>query len=538
MIRLLIILTISSICFLKSKAQRLPEPINSKDQEISAAMLPDSSILVARGTIDNYEVKRFVYNGIEWVSSPNQLTTLINSVIYHDSHVHFRFSNDFTKMILMLHGKNEHHIYLTEQQPTGEWSLFRDIIDPGDYSYFNFTPSFSYDNSVLYLSDNAKKSNIIWRYTDTKDFSKKTEHIFDEFGGILDVIGIDNQSVLVLGALKSEKHMRWFYLKQLVNGQWSVPYGVKSIDQEPFALSITPFNDIMLYASWEEGDLYLMETPDIVKTALTAIQNRSPAESIQIVAERNQEPLENKSNIVKPNGSYHALLIGNSNYQDDALDLEKPHEDIIKLKSVLENNYSFDTDNIVVLENASREVIFSTLYQLRTQLTTNDNLLIFYAGHGFWDEQVAQGYWWPVDADKDNPSNWLSNSDLREQIRGINSAHTLLISDACFSGGIFKTRGGEDIRKASTDIKLLYRMPSRRAITSGTLSTVPDNSVFFNYLIKYLEDNERDFLPASELFTQVRRSVLNNSLTVPQDGVIMDTGDEGGDFIFIRKDRK
>ena len=136
---------------------------------------------------------------------------------------------------------------------------------------------------------------------------------------------------------------------------------------------------------------------------------------------------------------------------------------------------------------------------------------------------------------RNNPANWLSNSDLREQIRGINTAHTLLISDACFSGGIFKSRGGDEIRKASIDVQLLYRMPSRRAMTSGTMSTVPDNSVFFKYLVKYLKENDNKFLSASELFALVRKSVLNNSLVVPQDGVIMDTGDEGGDFIFIRK---
>ena len=231
-------------------------------------------------------------------------------------------------------------------------------------------------------------------------------------------------------------------------------------------------------------------------------------------------------------------MIGNSDYKIDNLDLDKPVEDVYKLKQVLNENYVFDKSNIVTLTNANRNQIFQAFYELRQTLNKDDNLLIFYAGHGFWDKDVSQGYWWPSDAQPDNPANWLSNSDLREQIRGINTAHTLLISDACFSGGIFKTRGAEDIRKASLDIQLLYRMPSRRAMTSGTLSTVPDNSIFFKYLVNFLEKNKEKYMSSGELFTSVRRSVLNNSLTVPQDGVIMNTGDEGGDFIFIRKDRK
>jgi uncharacterized caspase-like protein len=234
-------------------------------------------------------------------------------------------------------------------------------------------------------------------------------------------------------------------------------------------------------------------------------------------------------------GSYHALLIGNDDYVVDGLDLDQPGKDVKRLKEILVNAYTFDEENVHVLINASRSDIFNALYKLRESLTRADNLLIFYAGHGYWDDRVQQGYWWPVDASKENPSNWLSNSDLREQIRGLSTAHTLLISDACFSGGIFKTRGTEDLRNASADIQLLYRMPSRRAITSGTLSTVPDKSVFFRYLSKYLEENEFKYLASAELFHAVRKSVLNNSVTVPQDGVIMDSGDEGGDFIFIKR---
>jgi len=172
---------------------------------------------------------------------------------------------------------------------------------------------------------------------------------------------------------------------------------------------------------------------------------------------------------------------------------------------------------------------------LRTRVTVNDNLLLFYAGHGFWDESIKQGYWWPKDATTNDPSNWLSNSDLREQLRGINSAHTLLVSDACFSGGIFRTRDASAIKSASIDYQMLYKMPSRRAITSGTLTAVPDRSVFVEYLIKRLKENKEQFLPSQQLFGSLRLAVINNSATVPQEGVIAETGDEGGDFIFIKK---
>jgi Caspase domain len=251
--------------------------------------------------------------------------------------------------------------------------------------------------------------------------------------------------------------------------------------------------------------------------------------------QRNLVNTEMKSELVKPSGKYFGLLIGVSQYQDSKLNLEKPVRDAQQLADLLTNQYSFDKKDVTMLSNPTRQEIMSELYKLRSVITPNDNLLIFFAGHGFWDESIKQGYWWPKDAQSSNPSFWLSNSDLREQIRGINSAHTLLISDACFSGGIFKTRDAGDITKAPIDIQVLYKTKSRRAITSGNLSAVPDRSIFFEYLTNKLLANEDKFMPAQKLFYSLKTAVIHNSLNIPQEGVITEAGDEGGDFIFIRK---
>lgn len=236
-------------------------------------------------------------------------------------------------------------------------------------------------------------------------------------------------------------------------------------------------------------------------------------------------------------GNYYALLIGVSKYSDNRLDLDRPVNDAQRLGEVLRRCYSFSDSSVTVLMNPTRQQIIVALFRLRKVLTSNDNLLIFYAGHGYWDEDARQGYWWARDAAANDPSNWLSNSDVREQIRSIKSAHTLLISDACFSGGIFRSRSASAVVNASLDIQMLYRLPSRRAITSGTMTTVPDNSVFFDYLVQRLEQNQEPFLTSQQLFDSFRQAVINNSLVVPQDGVIAEAGDEGGDFVFVRKDK-
>ena len=72
-------------------------------------------------------------------------------------------------------------------------------------------------------------------------------------------------------------------------------------------------------------------------------------------------------------------------------------------------------------------------------------------------------------------------------------------------------------------------------MTSGNLSAVPDKSVFLEQLLKKLDENEDEYLPAVELYTRIYGPVTNNSTTHPVYGVIQGAGDEGGDFIFVRK---
>ena len=78
-------------------------------------------------------------------------------------------------------------------------------------------------------------------------------------------------------------------------------------------------------------------------------------------------------------------------------------------------------------------------------------------------------------------------------------------------------------------------MPSRKAMTSGTLTEVPDQSAFLKYLIDRLRNNSEKYLSSEQLFSNIRIAVINNSNAIPQFGEIKDVGDEGGDFIFILK---
>jgi hypothetical protein len=232
---------------------------------------------------------------------------------------------------------------------------------------------------------------------------------------------------------------------------------------------------------------------------------------------------------------YYALVIGVNEYEDGSINnLDNPIRDARQLYNVLLSGYTFEEENVIFLDNARREEIIRALDELTLRVTTEDNLLIFYAGHGWWDEYAGNGYWLPSDASRENKAQWIRNSALVDYLEEIRSRHTLLIADACFGGAIFNTRTA--FRDADQKaIEKLYELPSRKAMTSGTLTEVPDRSAFIRYLIERLENNPEKYLSSEQLFSSFRIAVINNSDVVPQYGEIRNAGDQGGDFIFIRR---
>jgi hypothetical protein len=185
-----------------------------------------------------------------------------------------------------------------------------------------------------------------------------------------------------------------------------------------------------------------------------------------------------------------------------------------------------------MLADPTKDEIIDKLAYLQERLGEKDNLLIFYAGHGIVKNEV--GYWLPADANKETRSTWFSNAELRDYVNGMKSKHVLIVADACFSGSILS---GSYRDVTDFACQQMGQIPSRRAMTSGANTVVPDDSVFFKYLLKRLEDNTAECFTAEDLYSKVKPAVINNSPNqqIPQFGVLPQAGDEGGNFIFKRK---
>jgi uncharacterized caspase-like protein len=232
-------------------------------------------------------------------------------------------------------------------------------------------------------------------------------------------------------------------------------------------------------------------------------------------------------------GRYHALVIGNDRYQH-IQPLRSARRDARRLEAVLRTDYGFATR---LLEDATRDEILGALTEYRRTLGPGDNLVVYYAGHGWVDKDEDEGYWLPVDARSDDPVRWLSNSTLTSTIRAMRAKHVLVIADSCFSGKL--TRGVNPAIRTRDYLARMAQRQARTALTSGGLEPVLDSggqaghSVFATALFKALAANE-GVIDMSQMFSFIRREVALHAEQFPEYGDIRQAGHDGGDFLFVR----
>ena len=113
-------------------------------------------------------------------------------------------------------------------------------------------------------------------------------------------------------------------------------------------------------------------------------------------------------------GTYHALIIGINEYQQWP-QLRTAVKDATVLSQVLVERYGFDKDRVILRTDAAatRRQITADIRALATSMKPDDNLLVYFAGHGQLDDLTGDGYWIPVEGEAGNPSSWIANSYLK-----------------------------------------------------------------------------------------------------------------------------
>ncbi|PKN27959.1 MAG: hypothetical protein CVU64_15010 [Deltaproteobacteria bacterium HGW-Deltaproteobacteria-21] len=175
-------------------------------------------------------------------------------------------------------------------------------------------------------------------------------------------------------------------------------------------------------------------------------------------------------------GVNHAILIGISQYEKWE-PLKSPAKDAEEVGRILISKYNFKKENVVLLtdntkESPTRANILNHLDRNFRELTPSDNLLIFYTGHSYEDEN-GETYWVPRDGEKSTKLTWLRHTEICREFFAspdLKAKNLCIISDSAFSNKLFvpkMTRITLDDLRYEEKICERSTKPSREVIAFG-----------------------------------------------------------------------
>ena len=246
-------------------------------------------------------------------------------------------------------------------------------------------------------------------------------------------------------------------------------------------------------------------------------------------------------------GRYFAVVIGNNSYRDPAYPtLTSAANDANAVAAMLRERYGYDASLVL---NGGRLEILTALNEMREKLRPEDNLLVYYAGHGEIDAR-GQGYWVPSDGAANAEKTWISNAAISDILNTIPARHVLVVADSCYSGTMTRasvpTFDAGSMAPGQWDgwVKAMADGRSRTALTSGGVQPVPDtgsgrHSYFARAFLNVLQDNNR-LLEGQRLFREVSTALALGAIDapvpqVPQYSPIRYAGHESGEFFFLPK---
>jgi hypothetical protein len=237
-----------------------------------------------------------------------------------------------------------------------------------------------------------------------------------------------------------------------------------------------------------------------------------------------------------------ALIFATDKY-DNWKALVNPIFDAGTIANDLQKTYGF---NVEIVENPNQSQVLDKLREYAEKKYGDlDQLFVFFAGHGFYDETFKEGFVVTRESLPDDPgrNSYLRHSVLRSTINNNPCPHIFLVMDVCFGGTFDDTSGAraldDEPYRAPSQSEIITRklkFKTRKYLTSGGKEYVSDgiagrHSPFARQFIEALEKGMGGdgILTLSEIMTYVE-----TLKTAPQFGKF--GGDQiGSDFVFVVK---
>ena len=328
--------------------------------------------------------------------------------------------------------------------------------------------------------------------------------------------------------------------QQVVVGKISAPAGLLSLTVNQ---QVTKVNDSDVF----ESVVPLKDATTSVQIVAIDSQGKRAERAFNLLREHAVASAGEARPVHVDFGKYYALLIGNNDYKL-LPHLVTPKADIQALDAVLRERYGYTT---ILVEDGTREQIMDSMYALLGKLTSEDNLLIYYAGHGEYVTDTDRGVWLPVDANPQSPANWISNVEINDYLKQIKAKQIIVIADSCYSGSLTRSalinlQPGLTQDEYEAHLKKMSKTVARVVLTSGGLAPVLDSngsdskhSVFATALLDILAKNGT-VLPAQDLSRSVAAKVSMAASKIgydqePQYAPLNHANHQGGDFFFVPK---
>lgn len=253
--------------------------------------------------------------------------------------------------------------------------------------------------------------------------------------------------------------------------------------------------------------------------------------------------------LIVPQGNKYVLAIGVDN-NPDWLRLYNAKNDALGVVDVLKEYFGFETFiEPLINKSATKQQILNSIDQAKKVLNEDDQLLIFYAGHGYSHftkgSDDPEGYIVPYDGPGEeigDLSGYLKISDLLKKIADLPALHITTIFDACYSGFALQDQLLVS-RGSSHSLKEALINTSRKVFSSADYDQIAadsgpiaEHSLYSGFLIEGLKTGQADsnadeIISMNELAIYLETSIFDysSSRQIPRYGNFM--RDKGGEML-------